>query len=85
MYSDDAWHFTPLLSESVDLAEQIDSLWKALKPSASYLRELKKSFKVDVFCGYRTNCDHAGISIPSRSLEMFVELEIPFGLSIIVA
>jgi hypothetical protein len=39
---------------------------------------------VDVFLGYRSNCDTAGIEVPHTSLEMFSELQIPFGLSIIV-
>jgi len=48
------------------------------------LLELKKSLTVDVFLGYRSSCDHAGIEVPHTSLEMFTELEIPFGVSIII-
>ena len=51
---------------------------------ADYLRALKKTVLVDVFLGYRSNCDHAGIEIPHTSLEMFTELEISFGISIVV-
>jgi hypothetical protein len=40
---------------------------------------------VDVFLGYRSNCDHAGVEVPHESLEMFIELRIPFGVSIIIA
>lgn len=39
---------------------------------------------MDVFLGYRTNCDTAGIEVPHTSLEMFSELKIPSGISIIV-
>ncbi len=40
---------------------------------------------VDVFLGYRSNVDYAGVEVPYTCLEMFTELEIPFGLSIVVA
>jgi hypothetical protein len=46
--------------------------------------QLKQSATVDVFCGYRSNCDHAGIEVPWQSLEIFREVQIPFGVSIIV-
>jgi hypothetical protein len=38
-----------------------------------------------VFLGYRSDCDTAGVEVPYTSLEIFIELEVPFGLSIIVA
>jgi hypothetical protein len=40
---------------------------------------------VDVFLTYSSNVDTAGIEVPHTSLEMFTELEVPFGISIIVA
>jgi hypothetical protein len=43
---------------------------------------LKHWLTVDVFCSYSSNgC--AGIEVSHHALEMFIELEIPFGLSII--
>jgi hypothetical protein len=72
------------LDESVELAKHIDALWADIKRAKKYLISLKKLATVDVFLGYRSNVDHAGVEIPGTSLEMFTELEIPFGLSIIV-
>ncbi|MEO8904126.1 MAG: hypothetical protein ABI488_17425 [Polyangiaceae bacterium] len=46
---------------------------------------MKTVATVDVFLGYRSNVDTAGVEIPYSSLDMFVRLEIPLGLSIIVA
>jgi hypothetical protein len=37
-----------------------------------------------VFLGYRSNCETAGFEVPHTSLEMFTELQIPFGISIVV-
>jgi hypothetical protein len=84
VYRDDAWHFSSSLPESEPLHRHIDEVWSAIKPHADYLKELKRQFQVDVFCGYRSNCDHAGLVVPPSSLEMFVALDIPFGVSIIV-
>ena len=83
-YPDDAWHFQPALPESAPLAEHIEALWTVLKPHVHYLKSLKQHYKVDVFCGYRSNCDHAGIEVPHKSLELFTALEVPFGVSIII-
>lgn len=80
----DMWSYSPPLDKHDPLQKHIDALWLALKPNKQYLLELKKSVTVDVFLGYRSNCDTAGIEVPHTSLEMFSELQIPFGLSIIV-
>jgi hypothetical protein len=84
-YLDDAWHFQPALPESAPLEHHIDALWRVVKPHVEYLKSLKETYKVDVFCGYRSNCDHAGIEVPHTCLELFTALEVPFGVSIIVA
>jgi hypothetical protein len=83
-YRQDMWSYTPLVEKSEPLHTHIDALWLKLKPHKRYLLELKKSVNVDVFVGYRSNCDTAGIEVPPTSLEMFTELQIPFGISIIV-
>jgi hypothetical protein len=73
----DMWSYSPSVDKSERLERHIDALWEKLKPHKKYLLELKKSLAVDVFLGYRSNCDHAGIEVPHASLEMFAELEIP--------
>jgi hypothetical protein len=78
------WSYSPSLDKSQPLEKHIDALWQKLKPHKHYLLGLKKSLTVDVFLGYRSNCDHAGIEVPHTSLEMFTELEVPFGVSIII-
>lgn len=85
LYLDDAWHFQPALPESAPLEQHIEALWKVVKPHVQYLKSLKQRHKVDVFCGYRSNCDHAGIEVPHTCLELFTALEVPFGVSIIIA
>lgn len=82
---DDAWHFQPALPETEPLERHIEALWEVVQPHVEYLKALKQRFKVDVFCGYRSNCDHAGFEVSHKCLELFTALEIPFGVSVIVA
>lgn len=84
-YRDDAWHFAPPVPETEPLDRHIDALWSIVKRHVEYLKSLKRRYKVDVFCGYRSNCDHAGIEVPHTCLELFTALEVPFGVSIIIA
>jgi hypothetical protein len=84
-YSDDAWHFQPILPEEEPLEKHIEALWEVLKPHVLFLKQLKRHCKIDVFCGYRSNCDMAGIEVPHTCLELFTALEVPFGVSFIVA
>jgi hypothetical protein len=84
-YKHDMWMLSPGLPEQRPLAEHIDTLWAAIRHSEEYLRRLKTIATVDVFLGYRSNVDTAGVEIPYPSLEMFTRLEIPLGLSIIIA
>lgn len=83
-YGDDAWHFQPALPETETLDRHIEALWHVVRPHVDYLKALKQRYSVDVFCGYRSNCDHAGFSLSHECLELFTALEVPFGVSVIV-
>ena len=83
-HRDDAWHFAPPLPETEPLERHIEALWSVVKPQVEYLKSLKERYKVDVFCGYRSSCDHAGIEVPHTCLELFTALEVPFGISILI-
>lgn len=83
-YEWDMWSYSPPVPRDHPLAEHIDALWADIRPAKDYLRALKKTAAVDVFLGYRSNVDTAGIEVPHPCLQMFVELEIPFGVSIII-
>jgi hypothetical protein len=84
-YRDDAWHFEPPLPETESLERHIEALWKVLRPEVEYLKTLKQRCKVDVLCGYRSNCDTAGFEVSHECLELFTALEVPFGVSVIIA
>ena len=84
-YRDDAWHFEPSLPETEPLERHIEELWHVVRPAVDYLKSLKQRFIVNVFCGYRSNCDTAGFEVSHKCLELFMALEVPFGVSVIVA
>jgi hypothetical protein len=84
-YHEDAWHFQPPVPETEPLAHHIEALWDIVRPAVDYLKALKQRFKVDVFCGYRSNCDTAGFEVPHTCLALFTALEVPFGVSVIIA
>ncbi|MBW3596331.1 MAG: DUF4279 domain-containing protein [Planctomycetes bacterium] len=84
-YKHDMWSYSPDIAEDEPLEHHINALWAELKPNKEYLLDLKRTVTVDVFLGYRSNCDHAGVQVPHTCLEMFTELEIPFGVSIVIA
>jgi len=81
----DCWHYSPPIPETERLEVHINALWMAIKDHRDFILGLKRTATVDVFLGYRSNCDHAGVEVPHTCLEMFTALEIPFGLSIIIA
>jgi hypothetical protein len=82
---EDMWMLSSPLPENETLDKHLDWLWTNLGSHIDYLISLKEKYRVDIFAGYRSNCDHAGVEIPAESMRIYYELNIPFGLSIIVA
>lgn len=80
----DMWSYEAAVDKARPLHEHITALWDAVRPHIPYLRELKRKFHVDVFCGYRSNSGTAGFEVDHRCLGLFAELEVPFGVSVIV-
>ena len=78
------WSYIAPVKKSEPLHVHIDKLWNTFREHKQYLLHLKKELTVDVFLGYQSDCDNAGIELPYQSLEIFRELQVPFGLSIIV-
>jgi hypothetical protein len=84
-WRDDAWHFSPDIPGAEPLERHIQALWEVVAPHVEYLKSLKGRYKVDVFCGYHSNSDTAGFEVPHTCLELFTALEVPFGISVIIA
>lgn len=84
-FKEDAWMIESPLPDEEKLEKHLDWLWETLSPHKAYILKLKDKFRIDIFAGYRSNCDHAGVEIPIESMQIYYELQLPFGLSIIVA
>ena len=83
-YKHDLWRYSPPIPEERPLADHIEALWQAVRHAERFLVEFKTTADIDVFLGYRSNVDHAGLEVPHTCLEMFTRLQIPFSLSIII-
>ncbi len=83
-FQHDMWMYRAPVKETEPLHVHIDTLWNTFRERKEYLLQLKQELTVDVFLGYRSNCDTAGVEVPYQSLEIFRDLAVPFGLSIVV-
>ena len=80
----DMWSYQPAVDKAQPLHEHITALWDAVRPHIVYLRSLKQKYQVDIFCSYRSNSWTAGFVVDHRCLGLFSELEVPFGVSVII-
>lgn len=83
-YRHDSWQWTAPVPEERPLDAHIQTLWSQLKPHKDHLLRLKERCAVDVHLGYRSDADYSGFEVSPKSLEMFVELDIPFSLNVVV-
>jgi len=81
----DGWLYQPPVDESRPLEEHIMALWDRLRPHMAFLKSLRAMHQVDIFCGYRSNSGTAGFEVSHKCLGLFIELEVPFGVSVIIA
>ena len=80
----DMWLYHAPVDRTHPLDEHIMAIWEAVRPRMAYLCGLKKRFKVEVYCGFQTNSCTGGFDVDQRCLGLFAELDIPFGVSVII-
>jgi hypothetical protein len=83
-YEHDMWSYSAPVPEDRPLQDHLEALWRVVRPHVPYLKGLKERLAVDVFCGYRSNCNTAGFQVDHRALVIFTELEVAFGVSVII-
>ena len=71
-YEHDMWQYEAPVKESEPLHTHIDALWAAVRDRKEYLLDLKRTATVDVFCGYRSNSDTAGVDVRYESRRFFM-------------
>jgi hypothetical protein len=83
-YKHDMWSLEAPLPQETALEEHIYWLYRTFEPQFAYLKELKQSAQVDIFCGYRSNSATSGFEVDYRALQLFLDLEVPFSVSVII-
>jgi hypothetical protein len=85
LWENNIWSVRSPLPETRDLDHHLKWLSKLVLPHEEYIRALmKEGADVDVFCGYRSDCDHCGFDVKPKSLELFVRLGVRMAVSVIV-
>ena len=85
-WENDIWVLASPLGEEAESSEHLGWLWQRVRPHKDYFRSLVESgVEVDVFCGYRSNCDHCGFSLEPDAVEIARELGVRLEFSIIIA
>jgi hypothetical protein len=82
-HTQDMWLLESPLGKQNTLDEHLKWLTRCLAPSYEYLKELKNTAKVDIFCSY-TSIGDGGLSLSPESLRMFYEIDLKLEISIIL-
>jgi hypothetical protein len=80
----DMWAYTPPVAANQPLEEHLLALGQVIRKHGRYLRKLKRFLTVNVFCEYRSNCPQSGFQLSHEALEIFAQLQLPFGISVVV-
>jgi hypothetical protein len=80
----DMWAYTPPVPANHPLEEHLLALGQVIRKHGRYLRKLKRFLTVNVFCEYRSNCPQSGFQLSPQALEIFAQLQLPFGISVVV-
>ena len=85
-WKNDVWILDSPLPVSRGLTAHLVWLHKKLSPHKAYLRRLQRQgVKMDIYCGYRSNCDFAGFEIRPAAYGIFRDFSLPFGCCVIIA
>lgn len=82
-YETDMWSVSSPLNPSEKLELHIDWLRQLLLPRKQFILSLKNEFNVDIYCFKTCYTEQASLTLSSRALELFVELGIELGVSLI--
>lgn len=82
-YLQDMWLLDSPLEESADLNAHLMWLGQQLEPHYEYIRSLKTSAELRIYCAYHSDSDQSGFSISPEALSIFTKLGIPMEVSIL--
>ena len=85
LWGNDIWTIKSPLPESQSLDEHIEWLSNLVSPHKNYVHGLMaQGADVDIFLGYRSDCEWCGFDLKAKSLALFTELGVDMTVSIIV-
>jgi hypothetical protein len=83
-YPTDAWIYDAPVPDDQPLDAHIQELWSKLRGRKQELLALREQYlKIDIFLGYRSDCAWDGFEVSPKSLEMFIDLDLPFYVSVV--
>ncbi len=84
-WENNIWSIKSPLPETRHLDFHLKWLSKIALPHEAFIRGLiKDGADVDVFCGYRSDCDLCGFDVKPKGLELFVRLGVRMSVSVII-
>ncbi len=83
-YKHDMWIYEAPVAGDLPLGQHLAVLWAAVRRNKDYLLSLKQQCTVDVVCSYMTDCGTGGFEVAPEDLVIFIELGVPFGVSVII-
>jgi hypothetical protein len=82
-YAHDMWALDSPLDPKEPLEAHLKWLQNMLSPHYDFLKSLRGKAKVDFYCQYSCYSDQGGLIVRPEILRMFVELDVPFDISIL--
>jgi len=81
----DRWSLSTPLAETEPLSAHLVWLWEVLKPNLEFLRSLRRTAEVRIYCGLNSGYSGCRVSFSPDALRLFVQLGIPLGVTIFMA
>jgi hypothetical protein len=83
-YHHDMWSITsPLKPQDKPLNAHLKWLAKQLNPSYEFIKSLKSSAEIYIYCGYTTENEQSGFTLSSEALSILTDLGISMDVSIL--
>ncbi|WP_158666585.1 DUF4279 domain-containing protein [Salinibacter altiplanensis] len=81
----DLWALESPLPPDTALGEHLEWLWTRVEPHQDYFRGLaaEEGVDVDLFCGYRSDCDECGFEVQPDALNIVQALSVPLEVSVV--
>ena len=85
-WDNDIWILESQLKKDSNFNKHIEWIYNQIFPHVRYFRALqKKNANIDLYCGYRSDCDNGGFTLTPESIKYIGKLNFPIGFSIVIS